>query len=373
MMKRVAILLSFILLSVYSIAQKVIQMENMNGVYQIACSVNGAKMKMIFDTGASKVSLSESMANFLYDNDYITKEDILGTSKTQTADGSLHDNVVINIKDIEIYGLHLKDVQAVVISSQNAPLLLGQSAIQKLGHISLDGNRLIINDYSDNLSEKEINEILNSAQRHYNNKSYQKVIEELQKLIVNGGLSVAGYSVLVECCFKTEQYQDCINYGRDCQRKFRNEKPSEELYQVILDLARSYERIENYQEAIKTFQDLIIIEQSLGSPTYTDYQEIAYCYYWLEDWNNCIENSKLALKEMFKYHKTSEEEIKNKGIDDELIGDCLYFYAKALYNKNEKSSGDYIMILSARCNYDGAIEYCVKNNINYKSRQSIFD
>ena len=110
-------------------------MEKQNGVYKISCSVNGAKMKMIFDTGASMVSISQSMANFLYENDYISDSDILGKGTSRTADGSIVDNVVINLKDIEISGLHIKNVQATVISSQNAPLLLGQSAIQKLGRI----------------------------------------------------------------------------------------------------------------------------------------------------------------------------------------------------------------------------------------------
>jgi len=66
------LLLSMLFIVVNSSAQKVIQMESTNGVYRIACSVNGAKMKMIFDTGASNVSLSETMANFLYDGIYDT-------------------------------------------------------------------------------------------------------------------------------------------------------------------------------------------------------------------------------------------------------------------------------------------------------------
>lgn len=100
-MRRIMSIIFSALFPLCVFSQKVIQMESQNGVYRISCSVNGAKMKMIFDTGASKVSLSESMANFLYDNGYISKEDVLGTSKTQTADGSIHDNVVINIKDID--------------------------------------------------------------------------------------------------------------------------------------------------------------------------------------------------------------------------------------------------------------------------------
>lgn len=354
-------------------SQKVIQMESQNGVYRISCSVNGAKMKMIFDTGASKVSLSESMANFLYDNGYISKEDVLGSSKTQTADGSIHDNVVINIKDIEISGLHLKNVQAVVISSQNAPLLLGQSAIQKLGHISLDGNRLIINDYSDNLSDKEIENIVASAQKHYNNKSYQKVIEELQKVVTNGALSVAGYSVLLECYFKTKQYQECIDYGNDFLRLNKKEKPSHELYWVVYYIAEAYVFLEKHQEAIKMQQELISLDQALGTPTYSDYSSIAYNYFCLEDWKNCIDYSKIALKGAFKEYKTSEVEIRDKGIDNGYIGMCLYYYAAALYYEDDKSMGDYIMKLSARCNYDKAIEYCVKNNIKFKSHQSIFE
>ena len=95
-MKKFILLISFILLAICAKAQKVIQMEHENEVFKISCLVNGAKMKMIFDTGASVVSLSESMANFLYDNDYITKEDILGTSKSRTADGSIHNNVVFS-------------------------------------------------------------------------------------------------------------------------------------------------------------------------------------------------------------------------------------------------------------------------------------
>lgn len=59
-------------------SQKIILMEEEGGVYRIPCSVNGAKMRMIFDTGASNVSLSMSIAEYLLDNDYIKKEDIIG-------------------------------------------------------------------------------------------------------------------------------------------------------------------------------------------------------------------------------------------------------------------------------------------------------
>lgn len=126
-------------------------MELDGGVYKIPCTVNGAKLKMIFDTGASTVCLSLATAIFLYQNDYISKSDFKGTGYSSTASGDIVDNMIINIKDIEIGGMHLYNVDGVVMESLTAPLLLGQSAIQKLGSITIKGNQLIINNaYSSN-------------------------------------------------------------------------------------------------------------------------------------------------------------------------------------------------------------------------------
>lgn len=113
-------------------AQTTIQMEEYGGVYRIPCKVNGAKMKLIFDTGANNVCLSLTMAEYLFDNELISKDDIIGRGSSTVADGSIVDHIIINIKDIEIQGIHLKNVEAVVIDGQNAPLLLGQSAIKNL-------------------------------------------------------------------------------------------------------------------------------------------------------------------------------------------------------------------------------------------------
>lgn len=134
----------FLLLSIASFAQVTITMEQDGGVYKVPCVVNGAKMKFIFDTGAAHVCLSESMAEYLLDNDYISKDDIIGLGTSQVADGRIVDHIKINLKNIEIAGLHLKDVEAVVVEGQRAPLLLGQTAIQKLGKYTIKGNVLYI-------------------------------------------------------------------------------------------------------------------------------------------------------------------------------------------------------------------------------------
>ena len=92
--------------------QRRILMEKEGGVYKVPCTVNGARMKFIFDTGAAKVSLSLAMAQYLFENGYLSKNDIVGSSKSSIASGEIVDNIDIIIRDIEINGLHLKNVHA---------------------------------------------------------------------------------------------------------------------------------------------------------------------------------------------------------------------------------------------------------------------
>lgn len=361
--------------SLCSSAQKVIQMENMNGVYRISCSVNGAKMKMIFDTGASKVSLSESMANFLYDNDYISEEDILGTSKSQTADGSIHNNVVINIKDIEISGLHLKNVQAVVISGQNAPLLLGQSAIQKLGRITLNGNKLIINDYEGDYNHQEIKRIGDLAMKYYHEGNYNASIDNWLKILDYTNLNTYGYSSLINSFFQTGQYDKVVKYTKEWERKFKNEEPSPETALIYSACGTVLITTQNkYREALVYLEKLVELDTKFGYQIGYDLSSIAGAYYYLEEYDKAITYYKKATTALFKENQTSEHQIKTKGIDNPEIGNCLYGYALALiYGKNDINSGNYIMSLAAKCNDEAAIDYCHENNIKYNRSQSLFE
>ena len=102
------------------------------------------------------------------------------------------------------------------------------------------------------------------------------------------------------------------------------------------------------------------MEIKIGSSPYITYAQIAFHYVDIEDFNAAITYSKKALKGMFEEYKTSENEISTKGINNETLGACLYTYARALYGKDDISSGDYIMGLSANCNYEDAIDFCSK-------------
>ena len=118
---------------------KTVRMRKMSGnTYLVSCKVNGLPLDFIFDTGASSVTLSRKQAQFMLRNGYLSKDDIIGASSYQTANGDISTGMVIRLKKIEISGLVLTNVEAAIINSDSAPLLLGQSALSKLGKIQID-------------------------------------------------------------------------------------------------------------------------------------------------------------------------------------------------------------------------------------------
>lgn len=127
------------------------------GVYKIPCEVNGIKVKMVFDTGAAAVSMSRSFAEMLLDNNYISMTDFIGKAKSMTADGRIIDHTELMLHTLKIGDITINDVMAVVINSQDTPLLLGQTALQKLGDFSIKGDKLYIKKQSDNLPGSSIN------------------------------------------------------------------------------------------------------------------------------------------------------------------------------------------------------------------------
>ena len=136
-------------------SQEIIQMEKINNVNHIPCKVNGIPMKLIFDTGASNVSISITEAKFLIKQGLIAREDLLGNVKYQMADGGIVQGEKFIIRSIEIGNKKITNIEATIMHNQDAPLLLGQSAINKLGKYSINENKLILEEV-DNSKNKTI-------------------------------------------------------------------------------------------------------------------------------------------------------------------------------------------------------------------------
>lgn len=198
-MKRLLLIaLPLLLLSCKQDSSVIIKMENVGGVYMVPAKVNGLPLKFIFDTGASEVSISLTEAIFMAKNGYLDESDIVGTSFAQLADGSVTENTRIKIKSIEIGELKIHDVSANIIHNADAPLLLGQSAIKKLGRIEFDGDNLVIHTSAklngsndviiDEKSQAALDSLICLAYDEYKSRDYifaQKHIREARLLSIN--------------------------------------------------------------------------------------------------------------------------------------------------------------------------------------------
>lgn len=121
-----------------------IPFERRNGVTEVRCSINNLPLYFIFDTGAGDVTISSVEANFMLKNGYLTKKDILGRQNYMTASGEIAEGTVFNLNHVEFGGLTLSNVRASVVKSQNAPLLLGQTVLSRLGKIEIDNEKKVL-------------------------------------------------------------------------------------------------------------------------------------------------------------------------------------------------------------------------------------
>ncbi len=116
----------------------IIKMENENGVKYVWIEINGLNLRFIFDTGASNICISPAEATVLFRQGTLKEDDILSTELFQDATGRISEGTKINLRSIKIGNVILENIEATVIDNVNAPLLLGQSVLEKFGSIEID-------------------------------------------------------------------------------------------------------------------------------------------------------------------------------------------------------------------------------------------
>ena len=130
--------------SAYELKVEEIPFTKEGGVCKVKCAINGLPLHFIFDTGAADVSISSVEATFMAKNDFLSSSDIIGKQNYQTADGNITEGTIINLKDVKLGSLHLNNIKASVVRNQEAPLLLGQSVLSKLGKIEIDNTKNVL-------------------------------------------------------------------------------------------------------------------------------------------------------------------------------------------------------------------------------------
>lgn len=114
--------------------------DEKGGVKWIEVDVNGEfAVPMIIDSGCSTTLISIAEARYLYEKSCITQDDVLGITQAQIADGSIVNNMVINLRQIVIGGkIICNNVKATVSNNAQAPLLLGNEVLDRAPSYSVD-------------------------------------------------------------------------------------------------------------------------------------------------------------------------------------------------------------------------------------------
>lgn len=125
-------------------AKSVVHFAVKNGILEIPAHINGVEMSFIFDTGAALVSVSQTVADDLYEAGKLLDTDFIGRGQFSDANGDITEGTIINLRSVVIGTRKLNNVQACVTQGQNAPLLFGQSAFDKFGKVSIDYKKMEI-------------------------------------------------------------------------------------------------------------------------------------------------------------------------------------------------------------------------------------
>lgn len=222
---RFAVLLALICFNLQAFADVVIPMHNRGGVYYLPCKVNGHSEEFVFDTGASNVCLSKEFVSKLISLEAMSPSDKVGSGSSQVADGRYIKHDIYNIKTLTIGTRTLSNVRAVVLDEQNVPLLLGQTAIRRLGKIQVDDKYLIIKEAKARKPSGDTSNTIDQALDYYYKGVYRKAAELLIPEWHNGSLSNAQKLILV----------DAINNATYIRGIENREEALDIVHDIVLD------------------------------------------------------------------------------------------------------------------------------------------
>lgn len=180
-----------ILVNVFATAQnnkiKIPFTTSGSGLIYVKVVVNKNYTKsFIFDTGASGISINNTLFNTMLNAKAITKKEIIDTTTVIIADGSHVLAKVINLKSISIGGFEMNNILAFVMPDANAPLLIGQNIFNKFGKITLDYNNKEIEFEKNMNSTQNTNLSINELKFIPCDSNKIKEVSPLKTILKNG-------------------------------------------------------------------------------------------------------------------------------------------------------------------------------------------
>jgi tetratricopeptide (TPR) repeat protein len=118
--------------------------QNHGGTFDVKGSINGLELKMLYDTGASNVTISKLEEDFMLKNGYLSEADFVGENRFQLANGADVKGRLYVVKDFELGGEVIHNVEITAMPNAKAHILLGQSVMARFGKFVIDNQRNVI-------------------------------------------------------------------------------------------------------------------------------------------------------------------------------------------------------------------------------------
>ena len=122
-----------------NISTQTVPLEKSGGVYNIFVSIGKIGRKFVFDSGASDVSISESLERELINTGVITQKNYLSPALYKLANGSIVECRRILLPEMKVGDFTVKNV-TVSVTKGNDVLLLGKSFLDKFSKWTIDNN-----------------------------------------------------------------------------------------------------------------------------------------------------------------------------------------------------------------------------------------
>ncbi len=116
-----------------------IRLKKMSGVYKIPVQINDAVIvSLIIDSGAADMMLSPKVANILLRSGTLTEQEFLPGQVYRLADGSKKKHMRARLRSVTLGNRTFRDVTFSISESDDSPMLLGQSLLERLGKYTID-------------------------------------------------------------------------------------------------------------------------------------------------------------------------------------------------------------------------------------------
>lgn len=314
-------------------AQTVIQMTEIEeGKYMVDATLNGVGVKTYFVPETWFASVSSTTYLFLYENGYIEDADVKGMTTVKMPDGSTNKAGSFVIRNLRMGNVIVKDLPAFVIKKQSVPLLIGNSAFDCFGDLSIDDAKLTINDADvviDNIQDAALaytDSLKVTAQQYLDDKNYKGAADCFEALMEVEELSMFN------------EYQ----------------------YIVVLNLlSRNDETIEHSMNWMK--------ENGGKSLTldYWIYDGLGDSYARKNDHDKAIEYYEIAVQTYYDMFSTTEADVRRSNFQDETLGYTLYDLSRQYSFKNNLKKAKSLCSLAAKCGNAAAKEFCDKYKVKY--------